>query len=135
MTTAMMNEKMTYATALTSAIECESLPTEVREKLTALRTQLEKRAKASATGERKPTKTQQENEGFKEAILTMMKVKGEPLTITGIMENLPMLADLSSQRVNALVKQLKDEEKVVREVIKRKAYFSLPAETAEVVGE
>lgn len=130
--TTMKNEKMTYATALTSAIECESLTAEVREKLTALRAQMEKRAKASATGERKPTKTQQENEGFKSAIIAMMEAKREPMTITDIMENLPMLADLSSQRVNALVKQLKDEEKVVREVIKRKAYFSLPV---EVVGE
>lgn len=131
--TTMMNEKMTYATALTSAIECESLSTEVREKLTALRDQLAKRAKASATGERKPTKTQQENEGFKSAIIAMMEAKREPMTITDIMENLPMLADLSSQRVNAIVKQMKDAGQVVRTVEKRKAYFSIP--TDEVEGE
>ena len=38
------------------------------------------------------------------------------------------IAGLSNQRVSALVRQLKDEGKVTREEIKRKAYFSLTLE-------
>ena len=46
-------------------------------------------------------------------------------TITDIIKSVPECADLTNQRVSALVRQLKDEGKVVRTEDKRKAYFSL----------
>jgi DNA-binding transcriptional regulator GbsR (MarR family) len=40
------------------------------------------------------------------------------------MKEIPALADLTNQRVSALVRQLKDEGLVTREEVKRKAYFT-----------
>jgi hypothetical protein len=46
-------------------------------------------------------------------------------TITDIIKTVPECADLTNQRVSALMRQLKDEVKVVRVEDKRKAYFAL----------
>ena len=62
------------------------------------------------------------NEGLKTAILEFMVV-GERYTITDLMKSVPELADLSNQRVSALVRQLKDAGEVTRVEEKRKAYF------------
>ena len=76
-------------------------------------------AKKNAT--RKPTKAQAENEGLKDQILEMM-VSGEKYTVTDIMKAIGLE---SNQKASALVRQLKDEGKVVRSEIKGRAYFSL----------
>lgn len=74
--------------------------------------------------DKKPTAQQVANEGVKEAIIEGME-KDRLYTITEIQKNIPACNDLSNQRVSALVRQLKDEGKVVRTEDKRKAYFSL----------
>lgn len=76
-------------------------------------------AKKNAT--RKPTKAQEENEDLKEQIVEMM-VDGEKYTVTDIMKAIGLE---SNQKTSALVRQLKDEGKVVRSEIKGRAYFSL----------
>ncbi|MDO4501841.1 MAG: hypothetical protein Q4D06_01545 [Coriobacteriia bacterium] len=50
-------------------------------------------------------------------------ISAGPSTITDIMEGCPEAASLSAQRVSALLRQLRDEGRVTREEIKRKAYF------------
>jgi hypothetical protein len=74
------------------------------------------------SAEKKPTAIQVANEGLKKAILDFM-VEGQKYTITDLMKSVPELADLSNQRVSALVRQLKDSELVIRTEEKRKAYF------------
>ena len=74
------------------------------------------------SAEKKPTAVQVANEGLKTAILDFM-VEGQKYTITDLMKSVPELADLSNQRVSALVRQLKDSNLVVRTEEKRKAYF------------
>ena len=74
------------------------------------------------SAEKKPTAVQVANEGLKSAILKFMVV-GERYTITDLMKSVPELADLSNQRVSALVRQLKDADLVERVEEKRKAYF------------
>ena len=74
------------------------------------------------SAEKKPTAVQVANEGLKKAILDFMVV-GERYTITDLMKSVPELADLSNQRVSALVRQLKDADLVERVEEKRKAYF------------
>ena len=74
------------------------------------------------SAEKKPTAVQVANEGLKTAILDFMVV-GQKYTITDLMKSVPELADLSNQRVSALVRQLKDADLVVRTEEKRKAYF------------
>lgn len=65
----------------------------------------------------KPTKTQIENEGLKDAILNALD---KPMTATEIGN----AVGISVNKASALLKQLHEDNSIVREVIKRKAYFS-----------
>ena len=114
-----MTNKMTYVKALEIAIKAVEDNKEVAEKLEALKASVAKKNSA----ERKPTVTQKANEGYKEAILAYMET-GKKYTITELMKGVVELADLSNQRVSALVRQLKEDGLVLREEEKRKAYFS-----------
>lgn len=117
----MMNEKMTYVTALTYALENCEMPEDVREKLTALRAQQEKRNGA----DKKPTKTQQANANLREVVLNVLRNEGKPMTVTevfNLMSDVPEVA--STQKVSALMRQLLLDGKVVKAVEKRVSYFS-----------
>ena len=81
--------------------------------------------KKSSSGSGKPTKTQLENEGYKEVILEALATADKPMTISELMEYAEGLAGLKNQRVSALMTQLKNANKVVRTMEKKKAYFSL----------
>lgn len=74
------------------------------------------------SAEKKPTAVQVANEGIKDAIVDAMEV-GKKYTITDLMKSVPACADLSNQRVSALVRQLVNDEVLVRTEEKRKAYF------------
>lgn len=114
-----MTEKMTNSKALAFVLGMEGIPTDVREKLVNIKASIDKKNSA----ERKPTATQTENVGLKVAILEGME-SGKAYTIGDLMKEIPALADLTNQRVSALVRQLKDEGLVTREEVKRKAYFT-----------
>ena len=75
------------------------------------------------SAEKKPTAVQVANEGIKDAILEAMEV-GKKYTITDLMKEVDACADLSNQRVSALVRQLVADGSVERTEEKRKAYFS-----------
>ena len=94
-----MTNKMTYVKALEIAMKAVEDNKEVTEKLEALK-----------------------------AILSFMEV-GKKYTISELMKEVVELADLSNQRVSALVRQLKDSGLVERTEEKRKAYFSKKAVT------
>ena len=76
------------------------------------------------SAEKKPTAVQVANEGIKQSIVDGMEV-GQKYTITDIMKSIDECAELSNQRVSALVRQLVTDGVVVRTEEKRKAYFSL----------
>ena len=114
-----MTNKMTYVKALEIAMKAVEDNKEVTEKLKALKESISKKNSA----ERKPTATQKANEEYKKAILSFMEV-GKKYTISELMKEVVELADLSNQRVSALVRQLKDSGLVERIEEKRKAYFS-----------
>lgn len=122
-------EKMTNSKALAIAIETlgETVSAEVIEKLTNIKASIDKKNSA----ERKPTVTQTENVAFKSAIVEYLGTCDKAQTISDIMKGCAEVSDLTNQRVSAIVRQLKDDGIVVREEIKRKAYFSL----AEVVED
>lgn len=114
-------EKMTYVVALNSAISCEALSEEVREKLSALLEQQMKRNSA----EKKPTKTQQENEVLKGEMLSAMREVGQPLTIKELMVKMELdPLTTSPQKISALMTQMVKASIVSREVVKHVAYFS-----------
>ena len=119
-----MTNKMTYVKALEIAMKAVEDNKEVTEKLKALKESISKKNSA----ERKPTATQKANEEYKKAILSFMEV-GKKYTISELMKEVVELADLSNQRVSALVRQLKDSGLVERTEEKRKAYFSKKAVT------
>ena len=85
--------------------------------------ELELLAKKNSS-EKKPTAQQALNNGVKEAILAGME-PDRLYTITELMKEIPECAELSNQRISALMRQLKDDQKVIRTEDKRKAYFSL----------
>lgn len=76
------------------------------------------------SSEKKPTAQQTANEGIKTAILDNM-VEGKMYTITEIIKSVPECADLTNQRVSALMRQLIEAKLVNRVEDKRKAYFTL----------
>jgi predicted transcriptional regulator len=74
------------------------------------------------SAEKKPTAVQVANEGIKADILDGME-NGKKYTITDLMKEIPACAELSNQRVSALVRQLVTDGAVERTEEKRKAYF------------
>ena len=72
---------------------------------------------------KKPTKTQEENEVLKGVILDTLTNEG--VTVTDLQSKNEELSALSNQRVSALLRQLVADGKVVKEVDKKKSYFSI----------
>jgi hypothetical protein len=73
------------------------------------------------SADKKPTATQVANDGIKSAILEGME-DGRLYTITDMIKEIPACADLTNQKVSALVRQMMPDfiEKVED---KRKSYF------------
>ena len=110
-------EKITNVKALAYVLENCELSAEVKAKLEKMKAQFEKKNSA----EKKPTATQVANEGIKNVILEALGEKS--MTITEMQKANSELAELSNQKISALIKQMTDNGSVVREEIKRKAYF------------
>lgn len=124
-------EKMTNVKAINYVLENCNVPSDVAEKLSKMKDQFVKKNSA----ERKPTANQVENAGLKTAILDFLAENKGAYTITDLMKSVSALADLSNQRVSALVRQLVEDGSVVRTEEKRKAYFSYNGEVTEEVSE
>ena len=76
--------------------------------------------KSSNSGQ---TKTQKENESLKEKIVETLKELNKFSTITEIQNSNTELADLSNQKISALLKQLVDTNVIEKVIEKKKAYF------------
>lgn len=72
----------------------------------------------------KPTATQKANEVLKEAILAGM-ARNRIYTIAEIVKEIPECAELSNQKVAAMLNQLKADEKVEKITDKRKVYWKV----------
>ena len=75
------------------------------------------------SADKKPTAQQVANEGIKQAIVAGM-TPNRLYTVTEIQKEIPECAEMSNQRVSALLRQMIGNE-IVRTEDKRKAYFSL----------
>lgn len=117
-----MAKKITYVEALTFVIENCEMPSEIKEKVEALKEAQVR--KSTRKGERKPTKTQIANEALKATIVENMEAN-RLYTISELCEVIPFDEPISSQKMSALVRQLKEAGVVARTEEKRKAYFSL----------
>ena len=88
--------------------------------------ELELLAKKNASGTGKLTAVQVANEGIKSEILECMANEPNRLyTISEMQKVFPCCAELSNQRISALVRQLVKDEKVERLEEKRKAVFRI----------
>lgn len=80
-----------------------------------------------SSGEKKLTEKQEQNEKYKADILAFLQaVTPDHKSIAEIWNNIPALAenaDMTGQRISALLTQLIKAEKVIRVEEKRKAYF------------
>ena len=76
------------------------------------------------SGEKKPTAQQAANEVVKTAIAEGM-TPNRLYTVTEIQKEIPECAEMSNQRISALLRQMKEDKIIVRTEDKRKAYFSL----------
>ena len=81
--------------------------------------------KNAGGGERKPTKTQLENEGVKETIISALSAIGVPATISEVQKSSAELGELSNQKISALLTQLVKAGAVVRTEVKGKAHFAV----------
>ena len=118
-------EKMTNVKALDYVLTQygEALPEDVAEKITAIKASFVKKSE-----NRKPTKTQEQNEAIKNAIVDLVTPEG--VTATDIMNKLNATGEydaLSLPKVTALLTQLKDAKRIGRTQDKKKALFTAVA--------
>jgi len=114
-------EKMTNAKALAYVKANFELPDDVAEKIDSMIASLQKKS-----ANRKPTKVQKENEVLKEIILGVVTEEGS--TVSEIQtrdERISPAADISNQRVTALLTQLVKENKVAKTVEGKKSLYRL----------
>ncbi len=113
-------EKMTNVKALGFVLDNFTLPTEVADKIKAMKESFEKKS-----ANRKPTKTQAENDGYKATILEVLNSVDKPLTVTEIQKESDVLGELSNQKVTAILRLMVENDKTVTKTIeKKKSYFS-----------
>lgn len=113
-----MSKKLTVVEQYANIIaKCNGVLTE--SELAFLQERSDLHAKKNAN--RKPTKAQTENEAVKEKILEFMQ-KGKVYTIAEIQKGVGLD---SNQKTSALVRQLRDNDLVIRSEVKGKAYFTL----------
>ena len=74
---------------------------------------------------RTETKTQKANAELKVVIVDTLNNLAKPVRITELQNANPQLAELSNQKISALLKQLVDSKEVVKTIEKKIAYFSV----------
>lgn len=96
---------------------------EAMEKLTKMMEQLDKKASA----EKKPTKNQLEADALADALYDEMLADGGKLTVSEMLAKFDCVKGMSNQKVSAIVRKLKDANRVVKDVEGRKSLFSAVA--------
>ena len=77
------------------------------------------------TSDKKPTKTQEENMGHKAKILDFLSGQVDGVTCTEVQKSIPEFADFQNQKIAALLRQLVEDGKVAKSMVKGKAMFAL----------
>lgn len=125
----MKSEKMTYSKALESVLSSAEMSVEVREKLEALKAQLEKRA---ATKSGKETKAQREAREFTESVYAVLSTQTEAVRCGDLAAQL----GVSGQRVSAALSKLVKAGSVVKtEGEKHVSMFAVAPVEAETETE
>jgi len=117
MTSSTSSSKVTYVSALTDVLASCELTDEVREKLEALKSSLEKRASKRST---KETKAQREAREFRETLLGAMQSN---LTDPVVAGEIAAMMDVTVQKASAALRTLVAEGKVIKTQEKGKSLF------------
>ena len=111
-----MEKKMTYAQALTNAIEVVT-DVETKARLEDLMASLQKRASS-----KKPTKVQEANEKLKVALLETLGRVGKT-TVSNLIKANAEFEGLSTQKVTPLLRQMIEADLVDKVVDKKTTYY------------
>lgn len=114
--------KMTNRKALTYCIDTYDLPTEVKDKLTAMIAALDKKASA----ERKPTAKQDENAAIRAEVVAFINenAEGDGFTCSDLIKVCPAVEGKSNQYVSAILRQAVIAGEVSKGTVKRRTYFA-----------
>jgi len=85
---------------------------------------------ANRASHKTPTKNQKENEGLKDIIVELVAASDEGLSISDMLTD-ERLASYKSQKISALLTQLRKNGKIRRFYVKKTPYFAIGDETAE----
>lgn len=85
---------------------------------------LERKSNSAKEGDKKPTAKQAENEKIKEIIINYME-ENTLYSISDLQKNIAECAELSNQKMSALLRLLIEDNLVERVIDKRKVYFKL----------
>lgn len=128
-----MTTKMTNKTAITYVLEHCDIPDDVREKLEAMRSSLERKSSGSAN--RKPTARQIENDHLREVVLGFLEANpDDAFTCTGLIKAIPELNGMGTQRVAPLVNTLAGDGYVTKKSVKGQPVYQYGV-VDEVEGE
>ena len=116
--------KREFLNAVIATIEGNDTKINVIEMLDYANTELRKLDERNLARTSKPTATQKANEVLKEAIIAGM-AHNRIYTIAEIVKEIPECAELSNQKVAAMLNQLKADEKVEKITDKRKIYWKV----------
>ena len=121
----MAEKKMTKKDYFKQLLGLESVKT--NEKLVKfIEHELDLLAKKNASGEGKKTATQIANDEIKNGIVEFLE--NEPnrlMTVSEMIKEIECCKPYVNQKISALVKQLKDEGRIVKIEEKRKSYFKI----------
>lgn len=84
--------------------------------------------KSGKTGK---TKTQKENEALVEQVFAELANMDKPMTVSELQGASEFFAQFSNQKLSALLKKLKDAERIDKVVEGKKSYFSAKVEEVE----
>ena len=116
-----MENKMTYVIALDNALALVT-DEETREKLKALKVQLQKKSKS---GSSKPTKRQVENAEVLQPAVLQFLATVEKATATQVAQGVNVPFEVTTSRATSALKALEKSDKVVNSVEKRVSYYAL----------
>lgn len=119
-----MTNKMTKKDSFSAIIEILAGMDNTSELVTFCEHEIELLTK-KYSGEKKPTKTQIENETYKADILTFLASADAPVTIQDIQKGVESVSEFSTSKMSALLTQLISTGKVVKEYDRKKAHYSL----------
>ena len=74
---------------------------------------------------KKPTKTQVENESLKALMVDVLEGADSAMTVSEMLATGQFASDITNQKLSALLRQLIDEKKVVKTVDKKVSRFSV----------